>query len=209
MEMEVKSFKALRYDSGVVGDVGSCISPPYDVINAEQQQDLYERNEYNIVRIIKGKLEPSDDGTNNQYTRAAKYLNSWVEKGALRKDDADAIYGYVQDFQIAGKDYHRLSFIALAKLEEFGKIVRPHEQTLSGPKVDRLNLKRATKAKFGLNKLQLVKLLAGDTIPANFDLDEGYLILSLHDRYVLGLGLLIDGRIRSQISRKALKEVML
>jgi uncharacterized protein (DUF1015 family) len=150
LEMEVKPFRALRYDSGVVGDVGSCISPPYDVINAEQQQSLYERNEYNIVRIIKGKTEPSDDGTNNQYTRAAQYLNSWIAKGALKKDEAETIYGYVQDFQIAGEDYHRLSFIALAKLEEFGKIVRPHEQTLSGPKVDRLNLQRATAAAFGL-----------------------------------------------------------
>ncbi|MCJ7730325.1 MAG: DUF1015 domain-containing protein, partial [Sedimentisphaerales bacterium] len=42
------------------------------------------------------------------------------------------------------------SFISLAKLEELGKGVRPHEHTLEGPKIDRLNLRRATKASFGL-----------------------------------------------------------
>jgi len=38
----------------------------------------------------------------------------------------------------------------LAKLEEFGKTVRPHEQTFEQPKIDRLNLLRATAAEFGL-----------------------------------------------------------
>ena len=41
-------------------------------------------------------------------------------------------------------------FIALGKLEEFGKTVRPHETTLSKPKMDRLLLTRATAAQIGL-----------------------------------------------------------
>jgi uncharacterized protein (DUF1015 family) len=148
--MEVKPFKAFRFDSGVVGDVGSCIAPPYDVINSAQQQLLYEKSEYNIVRIIKGKTTPSDNDSNNQYTRAADLLNTWIEKGILKQDSAETIYSYVQDFQLAGNKFQRFSFIALTKLEEFGKIVRPHEQTFSKPMIDRLSLKRATATKFGL-----------------------------------------------------------
>ena len=148
--MEVKPFKAFRFDSGVVGDVGSCIAPPYDVINPAQQQQLYEKSEYNIVRIIKGKTTPSDNDSNNQYTRAADLLNTWIEKGILKQDSAETIYSYVHDFQLAGNKFQRFGFIALAKLEEFGKIVRPHEQTFSEPMIDRLNLKRATATKFGL-----------------------------------------------------------
>jgi uncharacterized protein (DUF1015 family) len=148
--MEVKPFKAFRYDPGVVGDVGGCISPPYDVINPDQQQQLYEKSKYNIVRIIKGKTTSFDNADNNQYTRAADYLKTWIEKGVLKKDQTDTIYAYVQDFDVAGNHFQRSSFIALARLEEFGKTVRPHEQTLDEPKVDRLNLKRATVAKFGL-----------------------------------------------------------
>ncbi|NIP26285.1 MAG: DUF1015 family protein [Phycisphaerae bacterium] len=148
--MEVKPFKAFRYDPGVVGDVGNCISPPYDVISPDQQKQLYEKSKYNIVRIIKGKTTSFDNEDNNQYTRAADYLKTWIDKGVLQKDQTDTIYAYVQDFDVAGNHFQRSSFIALARLEEFGKIVKPHEQTLDEPKVDRLNLKRATVAKFGL-----------------------------------------------------------
>ena len=148
--MEIKTFKAFRFDSGTVGDVGSCIAPPYDCLSPAQQEQLYKKNEYNIVRIIKGKTTSSDNPDNNQYTRAADYFNSWLKKGVLKQDLAEAIYAYVQDFQRAGAQFRRFSFIALAKLEEFGKTVRPHEQTLIEPKIDRLNLKRATVAKFGL-----------------------------------------------------------
>ncbi len=155
--MEVKPFRAFRFDAGVVGNVGSCISPPYDVISDEEQQQLYEKSEYNIVRIIKGKTATSDDSSNNQYTRAADYFKSWIEKSILKQDSAEAIYAYVQDFELAGEHYQRNSFIALAKLEEFGKNVRPHEQTLDKPRIDRLNLKRATMA-----DLELVFMLYED-----------------------------------------------
>jgi len=148
--MQVKPFKALRFDETVVGDVGSCIAPPFDVISSSQQQQLYARSKYNIVRVIKGKTTPCDNEHNNQYTRAADYLNRWIKEGALKQDSAEAIYGYVQDFEVAGNKFQRLNFVALARLEEFGKTVRPHEQILDGPMLDRLNLKRATTARFGL-----------------------------------------------------------
>jgi len=148
--MQVGPFKAFRFDAGVVGNVGSCIAPPYDVINSTQQEQLYKKNKHNLVRIIKGKTMASDNGENNQYTRAADYLARWIEEGALKQDSAEAIYAYVQDFEVAGMRYHRRSFIALAKLEDFGGIVKPHEQVLHKPMVDRLSLKRATSTDFGL-----------------------------------------------------------
>ncbi|MFA5252515.1 MAG: DUF1015 domain-containing protein [Phycisphaerae bacterium] len=150
--MELRPFKAFRFDAAAVGDVGSCISPPYDVINPSQQQALYDKSKYNIVRIIKGKSAPSDAADNNIYTRAAGYLSDWIKKGILKQDQAETIYAYVQDFQIAGVQYRRPSFIALARLEEFAPkgSVYPHEQTLTAPKTDRLSLKRATASDFGM-----------------------------------------------------------
>ena len=148
--MQIKPFKAFRFDKAVVGDVGSCIAPPYDVISDTQQEQLYNKSEYNIVRIIKGKTKASDNGENNQYTRAAVYLNNWIKRGVLKQDSADTIYAYVQDFELAGMQFQRLAFIAMARLEEFGEIVRPHEQILNKPMFDRLSLKKATTADFGL-----------------------------------------------------------
>ncbi len=150
--MEVKPFKALRFDAEIVGNVGNCIAPPYDVINTSLQQKLYEKSGYNIVRITKGQTPPSDDADNNRYTMAAGYLKDWMEKGALKQDPAETIYACVQDFDLADKQLQRLGFIALAKLEEFGPPghIRPHEKTMDKPRIDRLNLRRETAADFGL-----------------------------------------------------------
>jgi uncharacterized protein (DUF1015 family) len=147
--MEIKAFKAFRFNPDVVGDAGKCIAPPYDVISSQQQVRLYQQSPCNIVRIIRGKTEAGDDETINQYTRAAEYLNEWINEGVLSQDGKEAIYAYVQDFEIAGKKYSRSGFIALGKLVEFGAGVRPHEKTLDGPKADRLKLMQATAAQFG------------------------------------------------------------
>jgi uncharacterized protein (DUF1015 family) len=148
--MEIKPFKAIRFDAMVVGDVGDCIAPPYDVIDATRQDGLYRQSSYNIVRITLGKKTTWDDESHNQYTRANEFLTDWIARGALKRDENDAIYGYVQDFELGGVAYQRLTFIALGKLEEFGKVVRPHEQVFPKPMQDRLMLTRATQAHFGL-----------------------------------------------------------
>jgi uncharacterized protein (DUF1015 family) len=150
MIMEVKPFRALRFNESVVGDVGQCIAPPYDVISDAERDALCRKSKYNIVHITKGQVTAADDERNNQYTRAAQYLRTWIAEGALKEDDQDTIYGYVQDFEIHGTAFQRLSFIALGKLEDFGKVVRPHEQVFEKPMLDRLNLERATAARFGL-----------------------------------------------------------
>jgi uncharacterized protein (DUF1015 family) len=148
--MKVRPFRAYRFDPAVVGNAGDCIAPPYDVIGPEQQELLYEKNEHNIVRIIRAKTFPSDNDADNQYTRARGYLNDWISSGALKQDSAETIYAYAQDYDLDETHLQRLTFIALAALEEFGKVVKPHEEILSKPMLDRLNLTKATSAQFGL-----------------------------------------------------------
>jgi len=147
--MEIKAFNAYRFNSDVVGSSDDCIAPPYDVIDSSIQDELYHKNSYNIVRAIKGKPEADDTSDNNVYTRAAEYLENAVATGALVQDNKEAIYAYVQDFEIAGQMFQRSGVIACGKLRQFGEGVQPHEKTLEGPKADRLNLTRATACQFG------------------------------------------------------------
>lgn len=147
--MDIKAFKAWRYNRDEVGDAAACVSPPYDVIDSRIQELLYNKNRSNVVRIIKGKdSDPQFPGM-DKYQAAAEYLKSWVESGVLQEDDKPAIYAYVQSFDIDGQNYRRDGFIALGKLSEFGGNVKPHEKTLDGPKADRLKLMTATAAQFG------------------------------------------------------------
>lgn len=145
--MQIRPFKAYRYDKTNVTDTGKCIAPPYDVIDATVRQRLIEQSPFNIVRVIKPQ---PDENCGNAYENAARFLNSWIEKGVLKQDTEESIYAYIQDFELAGAWFHRLTFIALAKLEAFGNSVRAHEYTLEGPRKDRLQLKKTTKADLGL-----------------------------------------------------------
>ena len=70
------------------------------------------------------------------------------------RDDRPCLYLYTQTFQVPGDPAEtvaeRRGFIALGQVEDYdNKVVFRHEQTLSKPKADRLNLLRATQAHFG------------------------------------------------------------
>ena len=54
---------------------------------------------------------------------------------------------------------------------------------------------------------ELKKLAGGEFVPFDHALDNGYVILSLK-RKVLGLGLLIEGMVRSQIPHKDLRQLI-
>jgi len=147
--MEITSFKGYRYNPSSVGDPAHCVAPPYDVIDADQQKGLYEKSPFNIVRIIKGRSSDQDSDQDNVYTRAAESLRNFIAQEVLVEEAQEQIYVYSQDFAIDNITYTRNGFIALGKLQEYGSEIKPHEQTLAGPKADRLNLTRAIKTQVG------------------------------------------------------------
>jgi uncharacterized protein (DUF1015 family) len=142
---DVQAFRAYRYDLGHVGALGDVVAPPYDVIDPALQQALYERSPFNVIRLILNKEEADDTEANNRYTRAARTLRDWQRDRVLAQDSARALYVYHQDFEIEGKRFTRRGFLARVRLERFGEgRIYPHEETLPGPKADRLHLFRAT-----------------------------------------------------------------
>jgi len=96
---EIRPFRGIRYNNDQAGDAGSVVSPPYDVIDEKFQQELYDRNENNVVRIILGKDEEGDGPSSNRYTRARDAFQGWLEAGVLVKDEEEGIYLYAQDFE--------------------------------------------------------------------------------------------------------------
>jgi uncharacterized protein (DUF1015 family) len=107
---------------------------------------------YNLVRIILGEKKPEDSAGDNVYTRAARHLNNWIAGGVLTRDSEAGIFPYFQEFTEpdTGERLVRKGFIALGAVEEYAAgVVYRHEQTLSGPKKDRLELLRHTHAHFG------------------------------------------------------------
>jgi uncharacterized protein (DUF1015 family) len=142
---EIRAFRAFRYDLGRVGALSDVVAPPYDVINQTLQQRLYDQSPYNVIRLILNKEEARDTETENRYARASRFLRQWQQDGVLVQDSARALYVYHQDFEIEGHRFTRRGFLARVRLERFGEgRIFPHEETMSGPKADRLRLFRAT-----------------------------------------------------------------
>jgi uncharacterized protein (DUF1015 family) len=145
-------FRATRYNPTAVR-IEDVVTQPYDKITPAMQQVYYGRSPYNLVRIILGLPELFDEpGVNDVYTRAARDFVEWRKNGVLQTDNEPSIFAYSQRFQVPGRDEvrERRGFIALGGLEDYtAKVVFRHEQTLSKPKSDRLNLLKATCAHFG------------------------------------------------------------
>jgi uncharacterized protein (DUF1015 family) len=142
---DIRAFRAYRYDLGRAGALGDVIAPPYDVIDPTLQQALYDRSPFNVIRLILNKEEPGDTDANNRYTRAARCLRDWQQEGVLVQDSARSLYVYHQEFEVEGRRHTRKGFLARVRLEPFGQgRIYPHEETLAGPKADRLKLFRAT-----------------------------------------------------------------
>ena len=152
----VYPFRALRYNPSLVR-LTDVVTQPYDKITPAMQQAYYRRSPYNLVRIILGLPELFDieqgDADSDIYTRAARDFREWRKTGILSQESEPAIFAYSQRFNVPGKAgavQERRGLIALGELSEYDeKVVFRHEQTLSKPKSDRLNLLRATRAHFG------------------------------------------------------------
>ncbi len=140
-------FKGLRYNTDIFDNLDDVTAPPYDIISSEEQDALYNKSDYNVVRIDYGKSFDSDTETDNKYTRAGLSLSEWIEKDILKREDKPAFYIYEQSFEYNGTPIALKGIISLVKIEEFEKkIVLPHEETLSKAKADRFDLMSATDA---------------------------------------------------------------
>ena len=143
----VAPLRGLRYDPKHVGALSQVIAPPYDVIDAALQKELYERHPANVIRLELNREEPGDDERSNKYTRAARFLQEWRKQGVVMQEPAAALYVYHQEFEVEGRSFVRRGVMARVRLERFGTgSIHPHEETMSGPKQDRLLLTRACRA---------------------------------------------------------------
>jgi uncharacterized protein (DUF1015 family) len=144
---EIQALRGIRYDLGHVGSLSNVVAPPYDVIDAELQQRLYDKHPVNVVRLILNKDEPGDDDHNNRYTRAARQMRSWLRDGVLFTEADPAIYVYHQVFTEGGVTHTRRGFMSRCRLQRFGEgNIYPHEETHGAAKADRLKLWGACRA---------------------------------------------------------------
>jgi uncharacterized protein (DUF1015 family) len=132
--------------------VENLVTQPYDKISPAMQARYLSLSPYNLVRLILGERFSTDTDSDNVYTRAAELLRDWTATGILERDSEPGLYAYFQKFTVpdTGETRERKGFIGLGAVEDYSAgVVHRHEQTLSGPKKDRMELLRHTRAHFG------------------------------------------------------------
>ena len=144
-------FRALRYNLAQVA-AQDVVTQPYDKITPAMQQAYYQRSPYNLCRIIL-RMPELFDQEGDLYANAARDFSAWREEGILEQEGQPCVFAYAQRFTAPGQPgvmTERRGLIALGELYDYSReVVFRHEQTLSKPKSDRLNLLRATRAHFG------------------------------------------------------------
>jgi uncharacterized protein (DUF1015 family) len=131
-------FRAYRY-SPSAGDPADLLTQPYDKIRPDMERRYRALSPYNLIHLIRP----------DSYGSAAQKLCEWVEQGILEQDFEPALFAYFQKFQppdLPGTCL-RKGLIALGEVVDYSAgVVYRHELTHSGPKRDRLELLRHTRA---------------------------------------------------------------
>jgi uncharacterized protein (DUF1015 family) len=140
--------------------LSALVAPPYDVISGEERARYAARDPHNIVHVMLPEAPSgAGGGGGDRYVHAATLLAAWREAGVVRPDPTNAVYVVAQDYALpSGERRTRIGMLAAVRAEPFQtRRVRPHEQTHSAPKADRLALLSATRA-----NLESIFLLAPD-----------------------------------------------
>jgi len=80
---DIRPFQGVHYSKSAIDDWSSVICPPYDIISPQHQEELYQSNPYNFIRLESGRNLPQDTPSDNKYTRAVATMEQWLEQGVL------------------------------------------------------------------------------------------------------------------------------
>ena len=133
--MRLFAFEGLRYKGGPE-EAGRLAAPPYDQIDNAARDRFQAQSPHQFVHLTR----PLPGDGLDMYRQAAELHGRWMAEGAVARDPRPALYPYVIDLAGGGR---RLGVAGLAGIDD-PRVIRPHEQTIDKPLVDRLALLRAT-----------------------------------------------------------------
>lgn len=97
----------------------------------------------------------------------------------------------------------KISKIGLRAFRKVGRFIKPTTRFIQ------VFGRFATKAVIRLNVRQLRTLVLDGEIPVDLNLEKGYVILTLENDVILGLGFYIHGAVRSQLPKTQIRTDML
>lgn len=136
----IKAFRGVRYNPDKISFITRVITPPYDVIGGIEEGKFRNKDPHNFIRLGLGKTPPGGR-SDKVYNSVAATFRKWRHEEILIRDNLPSIYVLEQSFTICGRMLKRRGIIAALLLEKPGSgSIYPHENTMGGPKTDRIKL---------------------------------------------------------------------
>lgn len=141
--LELRPFRATRFNPAIVADLAEVTSPPYDVMDRAMIAELLAQHPHNVVRLILPRLVNEPLEADNPYVAAARRLDRWLSRGLLVTDRLPALYVYEY-----GDDIDRVcGVVGALDLHDVGdRVVLPHEDVMPAIVADRLAMMEASQA---------------------------------------------------------------
>jgi uncharacterized protein (DUF1015 family) len=146
----IAPFRGLRFNPEKVNKLEDVVTPPYDVISAEDGIKFLEKNIYNMIQLDLRNSSHDEEENAGRYEQANDLFVRWQDEGVLIRDEQPAIYLYYIDYvHPSGRRLTRKGLISLVGLAEFSEgIVKPHEKTFEAVISDRMRLMEKCRAQF-------------------------------------------------------------
>jgi uncharacterized protein (DUF1015 family) len=139
----VTPFRGLLYSPLRVPDLKLVVTPPYDVISPEKDEEYRRRDPHNVAHLIL----PRPEGSLDKYEHASRLLDHWRKDGVLVRDESPCLYVASQRYSVKGLgERTRFGLIGRVRIEDdAAKVILPHERTMDAPRADRTELLSATR----------------------------------------------------------------
>lgn len=146
----VAPFKGLRFNPEKIDKLEDVVTPPYDVISAEEGTKFLEKNTYNMIQLDLRSATHDGESDAGRFSRARDSFEQWQDEAVLVRDENPAIYLYYIDYtHPSGRKMTRKGLISLVELADFAEgIVKPHEKTFDSVVSERMQLMEECKAQF-------------------------------------------------------------
>ncbi len=144
--MRLHPFRALHPTPASVRDV---VSPPYDVMSTAEARAMVHGNPLSFLHVVRPEVdlpEGTDPHADEVYDTARANLARLVERGALVRDDAPALWLY----RLTMGDHTQTGYVGCAEVEDYAQgRIKKHEHTRRDKEDDRARHVDTTDANTG------------------------------------------------------------
>ena len=81
--VEIAPFKGMVYNKEKIKKLDDVMSPPYDIISEDYTKRTLQKNEYNFVKLILGKISPMIQTLTTDTQGRNNLFDAWQQQGIL------------------------------------------------------------------------------------------------------------------------------